>query len=59
MAQSKDRGRLNGQEKKTLTRAVHETHFRSKDTQTLKVKGWKRCFKKMEINKQKAGVAKL
>ena len=34
MVQSKDRGRLNRQENKTLTHAVHETHFRSNDTET-------------------------
>ena len=33
---------------------LEESHFRSKDTQKLKVKEWKRYFMKMQINKEKS-----
>ena len=37
---------------------LQETHFRSKDTHRLKVRGWKKVFH-ANVNKKKAGVAIL
>ena len=37
---------------------LQETHFRSKDTHALKVRGWKKIFH-TNANQKKAGVAIL
>ena len=67
MLQPKDTDWLNGYKNKTLYGlyglygsicCLQETHFRSKDTYRLKVRGWKNIFH--ENGKQKkAGVAIL
>ena len=37
---------------------LHETHFKTRDTYRLKVKGWKKIFH-ANGNQKKAGVAKI
>ena len=56
MLQSRDTGWKTGL-KKTIY-CLQETHFRAKDTYTLKVSGWKKIFHTNGNNK-KAGVAIL
>ena len=57
MLQPKDTGLLNGYKTKTQVYAcLQETHFRPKDTNRLKVRGWKKIF---NGNQKKAGVAIL
>ena len=38
---------------------IQETHFTCKDTQRLKIKGWKKIYQANGEQKQKAGVAIL
>ena len=58
MPQPKDTDWLNGCKNKTHICYLQETHFRSKDTYRLKVRGWKNIF--LANGKQKkAGVAIL
>ena len=59
MLQPKDTGLLNGYKTKTQVYAcLQETHFRPKDTNRLKVRGWKKIFH-ANGNQKKAGVAIL
>ena len=55
MSQPKDTDWLNGQRNKTN---VQETHFRTKDTHRLKVRGWKKIIHATG-NQKKAAVAIL
>ena len=38
---------------------LNETHFRPKDLHRLKVNGWKKYSKQIDMKKKKAGVAVL
>ena len=55
MLQPKDTEWLNGCKNKTHICYLQETHFRSKDTYRLKVRGWKNIFH-ANRKKKKAGV---
>ena len=56
MPQPKDKDWLNGYKNKTP--CLQETHFKTKDTYRLKVKGWKKIFH-ANGDQKKAGVAIL
>ena len=58
MLQPKDTGSLNGYKNKTHIYAVYKTHFRPRDTQRLKVRGWKKIFQ-ANGNQKEAGVVIL
>ena len=59
MPQPKDKDWLNGYKNKTPKYAVYkETHFKTRDTYRLKVKGWKKIFH-ANGDQKKAGVAIL
>ena len=59
MLQPKDTGWLNGYKNKTpYICCLQETHFKSKDTYRLKVRGWKNIFH-VNGKQKKAGVAIL
>ena len=59
MLQPKDSDWLNGLKKnKTYICCLQETHFRSQDTQRLKVRGWKNIFH-ANGEQKKSGVAIL
>ena len=55
---TKDTGWLNGNKNKTHICCLQETHFRSRDTYRLKVRGWKCVFHSNE-NQKKAEVVIL
>ena len=59
MLQPKDTNWLNGYKNKTrIYCCLQETHFRARDTDRLKVRGWKKLFHASR-NQKKAGVAIL
>ena len=58
MLQPKDTDWLNGNKNKTHIYAVYTTHFITRDTYWLKVRGWKKIFHASE-NQKKAGMAIL
>ena len=59
MLQPKDIDWLNGYKNEThIICSRQETHFRSRDTYRLKVKGWKKLFHE-NGNQKKTGVASL
>ena len=53
MPQTKDKDWLNGYKNKTLC-CLQETHFKTRDTYRLKVKGWKKIFH-VKGDQKKAG----
>ena len=56
MPQPKDTDCLNEYRNKIHVCCLQETHFRPRDTYTLKVRGWKKIFH-ANGNQKKAGVA--
>ena len=56
MLQLKDKDWLSGYKNKTHIYAVYETHLSPKDTNRLKVRGWKKILH-ANVNQSKAGVA--
>ena len=59
MPQPKDKDWLNGYQKKRChICCLQETHFKTRDTYRLKVKGWKKIFH-TNRDQKKAGVAML
>ena len=58
MFQPKDTGSLNGYKNKTHIYCPQETHFRTRDTYRLKVRGWRKIFH-ANGNQKKDGVAIL
>ena len=59
MLKSNNKEWLNGYKNENDIRCLHETHFRSKDTHRLKVRGWKKEFHIDGNLKKRAGVAIL
>ena len=58
MLQAKHKNWLNGYKNKTHIFCLQETHFRPKDTDRLKVRGWKNIFH-ANGKQKKAGVTIL